>query len=207
MATGIVKTFEASYTRYVTNIGNVTLYMQLKMTQTYDIGTGKSTLTFTDFRLMYSGGNIGSWTGYVDGLMTVTVNGTSYTIYNEYWSNSYTNKYNCAMKVNTYNPVKSASNGAAWGYTLTDIEHASDGSLSVTVGWSKISNVTNLRGYGLVIDGTEVVPLEANKAEVANIRIKINGVFVPGTLFVRHGGKWVKGSPKIKKGNVWVSGT
>lgn len=165
MATGIVKTFTDSASAYVSSWGiTVKLNFQLTMTQTYIDGSGKSNLTFSDFKMSYSGGNIGTWTGLVDGIITVTVNGTTYTIYNEIWSSSYINKYNCAMAQDTYNTVKLVDDDTPWTYTLSDLPHNDDGSLSVNVAWEKITNVTNIRGYGIYVAGEETTALTENLA-------------------------------------------
>jgi len=134
----------------------------------YNEGSGKSNLIFSDFKLSYSCGDyiIGDWTGLVDGIITVTVNGVTHTIYNEIWSDAYINKYNCKMQKDTYNPVKLADSDTVipWTYTLSNLVHADDGSLSVNVAWEKVTNVTNARGWGLLIAGEETVALTENLA-------------------------------------------
>ena len=168
MATGVVKTFESSYTRYVTNIGNVSLYMQLKMTQTYDAGTGKSSLVFSDFKLKQAG--VVNNTTYVMGEIKVTVNDTDYQIFYDDDAAASAPMYRVAINTSDFSTVQFASgdnSGSNWTYTLSDLAHAADGSLSVTVEWTDITVANYLNGYKVKISGNDTVALTANPVSFA----------------------------------------
>ena len=51
MAAGVSKTFSGTAGKYMSGYGQFDLYIQFRMTETYDAATRKSTLVFSDFQI------------------------------------------------------------------------------------------------------------------------------------------------------------
>lgn len=165
MATGVVKTFTGEHTKKVNTFAglsvyeNVTLYMSLGMTQTYNAGTGKSTLTFSDFKFKYktaSNYKLSEGASVVFGTIAVVVNGKTYTIFDGSGK-----AYRATAKQDTYGIVNKVADSSPWSYAL-EVDHAADGSLSVKVEWTGLTFEYNWNGLGFAIAGSETVALTKN---------------------------------------------
>ena len=80
MAAGISKSFSGTAGKNVSEYGKFDLYIQFSMAETYDTATRKSDLLFSDFQIRAVDPQANN-TSFVGGSITVTVNGTAYTIF------------------------------------------------------------------------------------------------------------------------------
>ena len=162
MATGVSKTFSGTAGKYVSGYGQFDLYIQFRMTETYDAATRKSTLVFSDFQIkaVDPKANV---TSYVGGTITVTVNGTAYTIFS---ATASAGTYKVTAN-GSYNTVLVNSTGAAWSYTLSGLSRDAAGKLSAAVAWDGITLNNYYSGFGIAISGAETVTLTTISASYA----------------------------------------
>lgn len=154
MATGISKSFSGYAERDVGGYGKFALYIQFSMAETYDTATRKSDLLFSDFQIKAVDPQANN-TSFVGGSITVTVNGTAYTIFS-----APANEGIYKVTANgSYNTVLVNSTGEAWSYNLSGLSRGNDGKLSVEVGWDGITLNNWYSGFGITVSGTETVTL------------------------------------------------
>lgn len=153
MAAGISKSFSGTAGKYVSGYGRFDLYIQFSMAETYDTATRKSDLLFSDFQIRAVDPQANN-TSYVGGSITVTVNGTAYTIFSAAAS---AGTYKVTAN-GSYNTVLNSA-GAAWSYSLSGLSRGNDGKLSVEVSWNGITLNNWYSGFGISISGTETVTL------------------------------------------------
>ena len=154
MAAGISKSFSGTSGKYVSGYGQFDLYIQFSMAETYDTATRKSDLVFSNFQIRAVDPQANN-TSYVGGSITVTVNGTAYTIFS---ATASAGTYKVTAN-GSYNTVLVNSSGAAWSYSLSGLSRGNDGKLSVGVSWDGITLNNYYSGFGISISGTETVPL------------------------------------------------
>ena len=161
MAAGISKSFSGTAGKYVSEYGRFDLYIQFSMAETYDTATRKSDLLFSDFQIRAVDPQANN-TSYVGGSITVTVNGTAYTIFSAAAS---AGTYKVTAN-GSYNTVLNSA-GAAWSYSLSGISRGNDGKLSVEVSWNGITLNNWYSGFGISVSGTETVTLTTISASYA----------------------------------------
>ena len=154
MAAGISKSFSGYAERNVGGYGNFALYIQFSMAETYDTATRKSDLVFSNFQIKAVDPQANN-TSFVGGSITVTVNGTAYTIFSAAAS---AGTYKVTAN-GSYNTVLVNSTGAAWSYSLSGLSRGNDGKLSVEVSWNGITLNNWYSGFGITVSGTETVTL------------------------------------------------
>ena len=153
MAAGISKSFSGTAGKYVSGYGRFDLYIQFSMAETYDTATRKSDLLFSNFQIRAVDPQANN-TSYVGGSITVTVNGTAYTIFSAAAS---AGTYKVTAN-GSYNTVLNSA-GAAWSYSLSGLSRGNDGKLSVEVSWNGITLNNWYSGFGITVSGTETVTL------------------------------------------------
>ena len=153
MAAGISKSFSGYAGKNVGGYGKFDLYIQFSMAETYDAATRKSDLLFSDFQIRAVDSQANT-TSYVGGSITVTVNGTAYTIFS---ATASAGTYKVAAN-GAYNTVLNSA-GAAWSYSLSGLTRGNDGKLSVEVSWNGITLNNWYSGFGITVSGTETVTL------------------------------------------------
>ena len=153
MAAGISKSFSGYAEKNVGGHGNFKLYIQFSMAETYDTATRKSDLLFSDFQIRAVDPKANN-TSFVGGSITVTVNGTAYTIFSAAAS---AGTYKVTAN-GSYNTVLNSA-GAAWSYSLSGLSRGNDGKLSVEVSWNGITLNNWYSGFGITVSGTETVTL------------------------------------------------
>lgn len=154
MAAGISKSFSGTSGKYVSGYGQFDLYIQFSMAETYDTATRKSDLVFSDFQIKAVDSQSNT-TSYVGGSITVTVNGTAYTIFS---ATASAGTYKVAAN-GAYNTVLANSSDEAWSYSLSGLIRGNDGKLSVEVSWNGITLNNWYSGFGITVSGTETVTL------------------------------------------------
>ena len=154
MAAGISKSFSGYAERNVGGYGNFALYIQFSMAETYDTATRKSDLVFSNFQIKAVDPQANN-TSFVGGSITVTVNGTAYTIFS---ATASVGTYKVAAN-GAYNTVMVNSTGEAWSYSLSGLTRGNDGKLSVEVSWNGITLNNWYSGFGITVSGTETVTL------------------------------------------------
>ena len=153
MAAGISKSFSGTSGKYVSGYGQFDLYIQFSMAETYDAATRKSDLVFSNFQIKAVDPQANN-TSYVGGSITVTVNGTAYTIFS---ATASAGTYKVTAN-GSYNTVLNSA-GAAWSYSLSGLSRGNDGKLSVEVSWDGITLNNWYSGFGITVSGTETVTL------------------------------------------------
>ena len=153
MAAGISKSFSGTAGKYVSGYGQFDLYIQFSMAETYDTATRKSDLLFSDFQIRAVDPKANN-TSYVGGSITVTVNGTAYTIFSAAAS---AGTYKVTAN-GSYNTVLNSA-GSAWSYSLSGLSRGNDGKLSVEVSWNGITLNNWYSGFGISVSGAETVTL------------------------------------------------
>ena len=153
MAAGISKSFSGYAEKKVGSHGNFALYIQFSMAETYDTATRKSDLLFSDFQIRAVDPKANN-TSFVGGSITVTVNGTAYTIFS---ATASAGTYKVTAN-GSYNTVLNSA-GAAWSYSLSGLGRGNDGKLSVEVSWNGITLNNWYSGFGITVSGTETVTL------------------------------------------------
>lgn len=153
MAAGISKSFSGYAEKNVGGYGNFKLYIQFSMAETYDTATRKSDLLFSNFQIRAVDSQANN-TSFVGGSITVTVNGTAYTIFSAAAS---AGTYKVTAN-GSYNTVLNSA-GAAWSYSLSGLSRGNDGKLSVEVSWNGITLNNWYSGFGISVSGTETVTL------------------------------------------------
>ena len=166
MAAGISKSFSGYAEKNVGGHGNFKLYIQFSMAETYDTATRKSDLLFSNFQIKAVDDKANN-TSFVGGSITVTVNGTAYTVFSAAAS---AGTYKVPAN-GSYNTVLVNSTGAAWSYTLSGLSRGNDGKLSVEVSWNGITLNNWYSGFGITVSGTETVTLTT---VVASYTLSIN---------------------------------
>ena len=162
MAVGISKSFSGYAEKNVGGHGNFKLYIQFSMAETYDTATRKSDLVFSNFQIKAVDDKANN-TSFVGGSITVTVNGTAYTIFS-----AEANKGIYKVTANgSYNTVLVNSSGEAWSYSLSGLSRGNDGKLSVEVSWNGITLNNWYSGFGITVSGTETVTLTTVAASYA----------------------------------------
>ena len=154
MAAGISKSFSGTAGKYVSEYGQFDLYIQFSMAETYDTATRKSDLVFSNFQIKAVDPQANN-TSYVGGSITVTVNGTAYTIFS---ATASAGTYKVTAN-GSYNTVLVNSSGEAWSYSLSGLSRGNDGKLSVEVSWNGITLNNWYSGFGISVSGTETVTL------------------------------------------------
>ena len=162
MAAGISKSFSGTSGKYVSGYGQFDLYIQFSMAETYNTATRKSDLVFSDFQIRAVDSQANT-TSYVGGSITVTVNGTAYTIFSAAASAGI---YKVTAN-GAYNTVLVNSTGEAWSYSLSGLSRGNDGKLSVEVSWNGITLNNYYSGFGITVSGTETVTLTTVAASYA----------------------------------------
>ena len=147
MAAGISKSFSGTAGKYVSGYGQFDLYIQFSMAETYDTATRKSDLLFSNFQIRAVDPQANT-TSYVGGSITVTVNGTAYTIFSAAAS---AGTYKVTAN-GSYNTVLVNSSGEAWSYSLSGLSRGNDGKLSVEVSWNGITLNNWYSGFGISVN-------------------------------------------------------
>ena len=153
MAAGISKSFSGTAGNYMCGYVRFDLYIQLSMAETYGTATRKSDLLFSNFQVWAVDPQANN-TSYVGGSITVTVNGTAYTIFSAAAS---AGTYKVTAN-GSYNTVLNSA-GAAWSYSLSGLSRGNDGKLSVEVSWNGITLNNYYSGFGITVSGTGTVTL------------------------------------------------
>ena len=162
MAAGISKSFSGTAGKNVSGYGQFDLYIQFSMAETYNTATRKSDLVFSDFQIRAVDPKANN-TSFVGGSITVTVNGTAYTIFSAAASaGTYKVTANGA-----YNSVLVNASGEAWAYTVSGVTRDAAGKLSASVAWDGITLNNYYSGFGISISGTETVMLTTISASYA----------------------------------------
>lgn len=130
------------------------MYLTFDMSETYNVSTNKSNLTFSNFKIKAVNSS-GANTSYVGGTIKVTANGTEYTIFS---ATASAGTYKVTAN-GSFNTVLVNSSNAAWSYTLSDLTHNSSGALSISVAWAGITLNNYYSGFGISISGSETVAL------------------------------------------------
>ena len=154
MAAGISKSFSGYAEKNVGGYGNFALYIQFSMAETCGTATRKSDLLFSDFQIRAVDSQANN-TSFVGGSITVTVNGTAYTIFS---AEASAGIYKVTAN-GSYNTVLVNSSGEAWSYSLSGLSRGNDGKLSVEVSWNGITLNNWYSGFGISVSGTETVTL------------------------------------------------
>ena len=154
MAAGISKSFSGTAGKNVSGYGQFDLYIQFSMAETYNTATRKSDLVFSNFQIKTVDSQANT-TSYVGGSITVTVNGTAYTIFS---ATASAGTYKVAAN-GDYNTVLVNSSDEAWSYSLSGLSRGNDGKLSVEVSWNGITLNNWYSGFGITVSGTETVTL------------------------------------------------
>ena len=154
MAAGISKSFSGTSGKYVSGYGQFDLYMQFDMAETYNSATRKSDLVFSNFKIKAVDPQANT-VSYVGGTITVTVNGTVYTVFS---STASAGTYKVTAD-GAYNSVLVNASEEAWAYTVSGVTRDAAGKLSASVAWDGITLNNYYSGFGISISGTETVPL------------------------------------------------
>ena len=162
MATGVFKTFSGTAGKYVSGYGQFDLYMQFDMTETYNSATRKSDLVFSNFKIKAVDPQANN-VSYVGGTITVTVNGTVYTVFS---ATASAGTYKVTAN-GAYNSVLVNASEEAWAYTVSGVTRDAAGKLSAAVAWDGITLNNYYSGFGISISGAETVTLTTISASYA----------------------------------------
>ena len=162
MAAGISKSFSGTAGKYVSGYGQFDLYIQFSMDETYNTATRKSDLVFSDFQIRAVDSQANT-TSYVGGSITVTVNGTAYTIFS---ATASAGTYKVTAN-GAYNSVLVNASEEAWAYTVSGVTRDAAGKLSASVAWDGITLNNYYSGFGISISGAETVTLTTISASYA----------------------------------------
>ena len=162
MAAGISKSFSGTSGKYVSGYGQFDLYMQFDMAETYNSATRKSDLVFSNFKIKAVDPQANT-VSYVGGTITVTVNGTVYTVFS---STASAGTYKVTAD-GAYNSVLVNASEEAWAYTVSGVTRDAAGKLSASVAWDGITLNNYYSGFGISISGTDTVTLTTISASYA----------------------------------------